>query len=99
MRIEVLICLDVTHLHGNQAVVDHDLLGKADLYISRIGSGTNSGKSRTHKSAPIVALYWLENRLLTYWFMSDVLPTLGEITSQVQYSTGGPKAHTRSLLE
>lgn len=27
------------------------------------------------KSAPIVALYWLENRLFTYWFISDVLPT------------------------
>jgi hypothetical protein len=24
----------------------------------------------------MVALYWLENRLLTYWFMSDVFPTL-----------------------
>lgn len=27
------------------------------------------------KSAPMVALYWLEKRLLTYWFISDVLPT------------------------
>lgn len=27
------------------------------------------------KSAPIVALYWLEKRLFTYWFISDVLPT------------------------
>lgn len=25
---------------------------------------------------PMVALYWFENRLLTYWFMSDVFPTL-----------------------
>jgi hypothetical protein len=25
----------------------------------------------------MVALYWLLNRLFTYWFMSDVLPTLG----------------------
>ena len=32
----------------------------------------------THKSAPIVALYWLLNRLLTYWFMSDVFPTLNK---------------------
>lgn len=30
----------------------------------------------THKSAPIVALYWLLNRLFTYWFMRDVFPTL-----------------------
>lgn len=29
-----------------------------------------------YKSAPIVALYWLLKRLLTYWFMRDVLPTL-----------------------
>ena len=29
-----------------------------------------------YKSAPIVALYWVLKRLLTYWFMSDVLPTL-----------------------
>lgn len=33
-------------------------------------------KYKTYKSAPIVALYWLLKRLLTYWFMSDVLPTL-----------------------
>ena len=26
----------------------------------------------------MVALYWLLNRLFTYWFMSEVLPTLGE---------------------
>ena len=31
---------------------------------------------RAHKSAPMVALYWLLKRLLTYWFMSEVLPTL-----------------------
>jgi hypothetical protein len=24
----------------------------------------------------MVALYWFENRLLTYWFMRDVFPTL-----------------------
>lgn len=32
--------------------------------------------SFVRKSAPIVALYWLLNFLFTYWFMSDVLPTL-----------------------
>jgi len=31
--------------------------------------------SFVRKSAPIVALYWLENFLLTYWFMRDVFPT------------------------
>jgi len=30
----------------------------------------------TYKSAPMVALYWVLNRLFTYWFMSDVFPTL-----------------------
>lgn len=31
--------------------------------------------SFVRKSAPIVALYWLLNRLFTNWFISDVLPT------------------------
>ena len=31
--------------------------------------------SLVRKSAPIVALYWLENFLLTYWFMREVFPT------------------------
>jgi hypothetical protein len=33
----------------------------------------------THKSAPMVALYWFEKRLLTYWFIRDVFPTLFSI--------------------
>lgn len=32
--------------------------------------------SFVRKSAPMVALYWLENFLLTYWFISEVFPTL-----------------------
>jgi hypothetical protein len=32
--------------------------------------------SLVRKSAPIVALYSLENFFCTYWFISDVLPTL-----------------------
>ena len=32
--------------------------------------------SLVKKSAPMVALYWFENFLLTYWFISEVLPTL-----------------------
>ncbi len=31
--------------------------------------------SLVRKSAPMVALYWLENFLLTYWFMREVFPT------------------------
>ena len=38
----------------------------------------------THKSAPIVALYWLLKRLLTYWFINDVLPTLYESKNMVE---------------
>lgn len=33
--------------------------------------------SFVRKSAPIVALYWLLNFLFTYWFINEVLPTLG----------------------
>ena len=64
----------MTHyLHGDQTIIDHDLLGQAVD-----GEKERSRRSwDTHKSAPIVALYWLLNRLLTYWFISDVLPTLG----------------------
>ena len=32
--------------------------------------------SFVRKSAPMVALYWLLNFLFTYWFISEVLPTL-----------------------
>ena len=31
--------------------------------------------SLVRKSAPMVALYWFENFLLTYWFIKDVFPT------------------------
>ena len=33
---------------------------------------------RVDLCSPIVALYWFENRLLTYWFIRDVLPTLDD---------------------
>jgi hypothetical protein len=32
--------------------------------------------SLVRKSAPMVALYWLLNFFSTYWFISEVLPTL-----------------------
>ena len=44
----------------------------------RADAGGGAGRERTSlvkKSAPMVALYWLENFLFTYWFMRDVLPT------------------------
>lgn len=46
--------------------------------------------SFVRKSAPMVALYWFEKRLLTSWFMSDVFPTLfvpgrlGSVSGNVQ---------------
>lgn len=43
-------------------------------YIVTTRSSTTT--SFVKKSAPIVALYWLENRLLTYWFIKEVFPTL-----------------------
>lgn len=39
--------------------------------------------SFVRKSAPIVALYWLLNFLFTYWFMSDVFPTLYRKTKRL----------------
>jgi hypothetical protein len=38
--------------------------------------GIMGSKVESYKSAPMVALYWLLKRLLTYWFMREVLPTL-----------------------
>lgn len=47
----------------------------------KVEVGTRHGlrDKTTHKSAPIVALYWLLKRLFTYWFMRDVFPTLIDI--------------------
>ena len=58
-------------------------------------SGATDGESnrgRTHKSAPMVALYWLLNRLLTYWFMREVLPTLQR--QPLRHGPGGEPVHT-----
>lgn len=48
------------------------LLFRACMVTSRSSTCT----SFVRKSAPMVALYWLLNFLFTYWFISDVLPTL-----------------------
>ena len=65
------------YLHGNQPVVHHDFLCQTrELFgISEPGTRHQVGQ-RTNKSAPMVALYWLLNLLFTYWFMSEVFPTL-----------------------
>ena len=49
--------------------------------------------SLVRKSAPIVALYWLLKRLLTYWFIRDVLPTLfGPLLLAGSWRRGHPAA-------
>ena len=50
----------------------------SSLQLSRVSKllAELTSNTRTQQSAPIVALYWLLNRLLTCWFISDVLPTL-----------------------
>ncbi len=35
--------------------------------------------SFVRKSAPMVALYWLENFLFTNWFINEVFPTLQQV--------------------
>lgn len=61
--------------------------------------------SFVRKSAPIVALYWLLNFLFTYWFINEVLPTLGGggITRQHSESMKGRnkwnrKSHSDELI-
>lgn len=48
------------------------------LVTCRVTSLSSTITSFVRKSAPIVALYWLLNFLLTYWFINDVFPTLEE---------------------
>lgn len=48
-------------------------------------------QGETDKSAPIVALYWLLKRLLTYWFISDVLPTLEDAKRKPPSQTEGKR--------
>ena len=48
------------------------------------------------KHLPMVALYWFEKRLLTYWFMSEVLPTLRYANRKA--SSLSPGAFGRSSL-
>lgn len=47
------------------------------MYITCIVTNLSSTMtSFVRKSAPMVALYWPLNLLLTYWFIKEVLPTL-----------------------
>jgi len=41
-----------------------------------VKSRSSNCTSLVKKSAPMVALYWLLNFLLTYWFIKEVFPTL-----------------------
>lgn len=45
-------------------------------YTCKVTIRSSTITSFVRKSAPIVALYWLVNFLLTNWFISEVLPTL-----------------------
>ena len=47
------------------------------LFTCIVTSLPSTATSRVRKSAPIVALYACENFFDTYWFISEVLPTLG----------------------
>lgn len=53
------------------------------LFTCMVTSLSSIWISFVRKSAPIVALYSLENFFCTYWFMSDVLPTLQQGTTRV----------------
>lgn len=55
--------------------------------------------SFVRKSAPIVALYWLLNFLFTYWFISEVLPTLGKIKITRQRSETEKVTEMNQLVE
>ena len=55
--------------------------------------------SLVRKSAPIVALYWLLNFLLTYWFMSDVFPTLPLQKNVGQCTVSFRSMHQSSVSE
>lgn len=44
--------------------------------------------SFVRKSAPMVALYWLENFFVTNWFISEVLPTLPRDDGDVNHGEG-----------
>ena len=61
------------------SVIVHDSLSRTCMVTSLSSTCT----SLVRKSAPIVALYWLENFLFTYWFMRDVFPTLHAEASEV----------------
>ena len=52
--------------------------------ICKVTSLSSIITSFVKKSAPIVALYWLEKRLLTYWFIKEVLPTLQFVNNNGQ---------------
>ena len=56
---------DVTCLHRDQSVIYHYLLGQA-AHDSAKSRHLRRDSDKTHKSAPMVALYWLLKRLLTY---------------------------------
>lgn len=57
-----------------------------------VTSRSSTCTSFVRKSAPMVALYWLLNFLFTYWFISDVLPTLRAARARRRGSVSGAGA-------
>lgn len=46
----------------------------------------------------MVALYWFEKRLLTYWFIREVLPTLGiSLRSCRTVQLAGPRTEHKGM--
>lgn len=86
----------MTYLHGYKSVVHHDLLRQATGGETK-GGPTRDARQGTYKSAPMVALYWLLNRLLTYWFMSEVLPTLPTTTTPTRSAPAPPSNQTDDI--
>lgn len=73
----VAICLVAALCDTHAATLDSDALHTIDRdRTCTVTWRSSTCTSLVRKSAPIVALYWLLNFLSTYWFISEVLPTL-----------------------
>ena len=69
--------------------------GGGEALTGMVTSLSSTITSFVRKSAPIVALYWLLNFLFTYWFMSEVFPTL-KLEKNHKSKSGRTALHTAS---
>ena len=69
--------------------------GGGEALTCMVTSLSSTITSFVRKSAPIVALYWLLNFLFTYWFMSEVFPTL-KLEKNHKSKSGRTALHTAS---